>query len=149
MIIWRARIHSTDTQICYSCTLKRVGSSLLLAYTKIHFSTPTDILLKESNDLSIHQSIANQTLLLTYKITHSNKPQYFAQKIKLKIPSEGQIFPQRQSYTLPMKGTHSITRTGFCYRAARLYNSLPLQSRRCQSENIFNRRVVPVISVPL
>ena len=32
-----------------------------------------------------------------------------------------------------MQGTYSTTRTGLCYRVARLYNSLPLQLRSCQA----------------
>ena len=57
--------------------------------------------------------------------------------MKLRVPTEDQVFPQRQAYTLPMSGSLSTTRSGFCYRAAKLFNSLPLNLRECCSENAF------------
>ena len=88
--------------------------------------------------------IAYQSLLITYKITRSKKPYYIAQKMNLKTPNENQIFPQRQAFTIPMAGVSgelSITRSGFCYRSARLFNSLPLQLRSCATAGAFKNGV--------
>ena len=109
--------------------------------TRLPRSTPTETLLQQSNDLSIHQLIALHSLLLTYKIIKSNRPYYIAKKLKLRVPTEDQVFPQRQAYTLPMSGSLSTTRSGFCYRAAKLFNSLPLNLRKCCSEKTFKTEV--------
>ena len=48
------------------------------------YDTPTEVLLKETNSLSIQQLIAYNTTLLAQKIINSGKPSYIAQRLQRK-----------------------------------------------------------------
>ena len=85
------------------------------------YNTPTNELLMQTDSLSIHQMIAFQTALTTYKIIKSGKPSYIAEKLKIRNRNtrqgRGRIIPP--DYTL------NIAREGFIYRGAQIMNSLP------------------------
>ena len=83
-------------------------------------NTPTADLLKQTDSLSIHQMVAYQTAVSTYKIIKSGKPSYIAAKIKSRNTNTRQgvgIVP-RPKYKL------NIAREGFIYRGATIYNKL-------------------------
>ena len=106
--------------------------------------TPTEDLITQSGDLSIHQLIAFHSLIVTFKILQSKKPAYLAKKIYLKIPdpeNNDHILPLRQSNTIPVLGNMSISRSGFCHRSAKLFNLLPFQLRSCNAGQKFKREV--------
>jgi hypothetical protein len=46
------------------------------------YNTPTTKLLDQTSSLSLHQMVAFQTIVKTYKIIRSNKPPYLANKIQ-------------------------------------------------------------------
>ena len=72
--------------------------------------------------MSVHQTIAYQTLVTTYKIVKSGKPTYIAQKMKTRVTSmklRGRLGSIHQaSHSL------SITKEGFVYRGANLFNRI-------------------------
>ena len=80
-------------------------------------------------------------MLTTHKITRSSKPEYLANRLRLKTPNNANIFPLRQAYTIPLVGNLTTTRGGFCYRAANLYNILPIHLRSCDHHPLFKREV--------
>ena len=121
--------------------LQVLQNKVIRLKTVIPKTTPPSVLIQQSGDLSIQQLTAFHSLVMTYKITRTNKPDYLAKKLKLMIPNETNIFPHRQAYTIPMSGNLSVTRSGCCYRSARLYNTLPLQLRRCNKVTSFKREV--------
>ena len=49
------------------------------------------------------------------------------------------VLTHHQAYTIPLHGKLAITKTGFCYKSARLFNSLPLEMRKCQKTKVFKR----------
>ena len=88
-------------------------------------NTPTAELLQTCGDLSVHQLGAFYTVLQVYKTIHSGQPKYLAERLKLRGPDCGYIFPQRHVNTIEMKGNLSVSRSGFLFRGAQLWNSLP------------------------
>ena len=89
-------------------------------------NTSTKELLGRANYLSINQLGAYHSLLTVARMFTSGKPEYFAKKLTRRYPNSEGIFPARQmnnvnvcSYKL------SISRSGFLYRAGKLWNHLP------------------------
>ena len=98
----------------------------LLTGTENH--TPTAELLSLTDSMSVHQMIAYQTLVTTHKIVNSGKPTYIAQKMKTRVPSmklRGRLGSIQQAGC-----SLSITKEGFIYRGANLFNKI--------SENLRN-----------
>ena len=89
-------------------------------------------LIKDSGDFSINQLIAYPTLLQVHKSTQSNKPDYFAKKLALRKPDGENIFPIRQISTIRVNSNLTVCRSGFFYRGARLWSSLPVELRSCE-----------------
>ena len=86
------------------------------------YNTPTADLLQQTDSLSIHQMVAYQTAVSTYKIIKSGKPSYIAAKMNLRHTNlntrQGVDIVQHPRYTL------NIAREGFIYRGATIYNKL-------------------------
>ena len=85
-------------------------------------NTPTAELLHRSGSLSVHQMIAYQTAVTTYKIVKSGKPSYIASKMKVRQTNQntrlGESTLQVPKYKL------NIAREGFIFRGASIYNKL-------------------------
>ena len=86
--------------------------------------TPTEVLLKKTNSLSVHQSIAFQTIVLMRKILNSSKPTHLAAKLLSQMKHDNVLRKQEGNVVVPRYQLNS-SRAGFLYRAAKLFNSLP------------------------
>ena len=104
-------------------------------------TTPTLELLKSCQDLSVQQLSAFHTVLNVFKIIHSRQPKYLAESLKLSRPEEENIFPQRQANKILVKRNLTLSRSGFFYRGAQLWNLLPLELRTCSDLNTFRREL--------
>ena len=104
-------------------------------------NTPTLELLKSCQDLSVQQLSAFHTVLNVFKIIHSRQPKYLAESLKLSRPEEENIFPQRQANKILVKRNLTLSRSGFLYRGAQLWNLLPLELRTCSDLNTFRREL--------
>ena len=102
--------------------------------------TSCDQLIERSNELSIHQLIALHTLLQVHKVVLNEKPEYISDKLSLKLPENGHIFPHKQAFTIPITTKLSISRSSFITRGARIWNQLPLQLRKCNKTVSFKRQ---------
>ena len=96
-------------------------------------NTPTVDLLNSCGDMSVHQLGVFHTLLQVFNIVHSGQPKYLAKKLQLRKPKDEYVFPQRQINTIDVRGYLTLSRSGFVYRGAQLWNSLPTDMRQ-QSE---------------
>ena len=96
-------------------------------------NTPTVDLLNSCGDMSVHQLGVFHTLLQVFNIVHSGQPEYLAKKLQLRKPKDEYVFPQRQINTIDVRGYLTLSRSGFVYRGAQLWNSLPTDMRQ-QSE---------------
>ena len=86
------------------------------------FDTPTEVLLRETNSLSVQQMIAYHTTLLAHKIVKTGKPTYL--KEKLQVNNCRIHLREGQGSILQKKKKMSITQEGFIYRGATLLNKL-------------------------
>ena len=113
----------------YSSFTVRDNNNLQVLQNKLNrlildaeYNTPTEVLFNQSDSLSIQQMIAYQTAVTSFKIIQSKKPTYIADKLNEKSRSmhlrgrEGGI--HQPGYSL------SISREGFIYRSASLFNML-------------------------
>ena len=107
--------------------------------TNLPQDTPCAELIKQAGDLSIHQAAAYHSLVLVHKIPKFETPDYLARKLAQRKPTENVIFPHRQAFTIPLNANLSIARSGFCYRASRVFNKLPLDLRSCDSTPRFKK----------
>ena len=84
------------------------------------YNTPTADLLQQTSSLSIHQMVAYQTAVTTYKIVKSGKPSYIADKMRQRnlVTRHGDCTVLQPRYSL------NIAREGFVYRGAALFNKL-------------------------
>ena len=86
------------------------------------YNTPTAELLARTGSLSIHQLVAYQTAVSTYKIVQSGKPAYISNKMKPRLMNhntrQGANILNVPKYKL------NIAREGFIFRGATIYNKL-------------------------
>ena len=119
--------------------LQVIQNRVLRLKTGLLQDTPVSQLIEQSQDLSIHQASAYHSLVLVHKITKSGTPDYLATKLALKRPPVNGIFPIRQAFTIPLTANLATSRSGFCHRAARVFNQLPVDLRSCESTNRFKK----------
>ena len=121
----------------YNRTLQVLQNQVLRMMTGLGPDTPTTTLLH--NALSVHQLTAFTTLLSAQKAIFNNKPDYFVRKLSLGENSETSI-SLRNTNILKIKGELTLTRGGYFYRAASLWNLLPDDLRSRIQPELFKRK---------
>ena len=86
------------------------------------YDTPTEVLLKETNSLSVQQMIAYQSAVLAYKIINSGKPSYIADRMQ-RIEAGLDLRGSKGKIRL-VKRKLAITKEGFIYRASVILNNI-------------------------
>ena len=111
------------------CRKLQVLQNKTLRYKTGNFTlnAPTSDLLDATGDLSVHQLGAYHTLVTVFRIVTTGEPNYLAEKLSLRKPEEGRVFPYRKLHTIQVKCTLTVSRSGFVYRGAILWNCLPLE----------------------
>ena len=94
------------------------------------YRTPTRELLNQTGDLSVHQLIAYHSLLTLARIFFNRKPDYLVTRFGLKKPNSEHVAPSRQLNSIQIYAKLSISRSGFSYRSAKLWNGLPEHLRK-------------------
>ena len=110
---------------------------LRLKCRNYEMNTPTTELIQSCGDLSVNQLGAFYTVLQVFKTIYSGQPRYLAEKFKLRRPDDSSIFPQRHVNTIQVKKNLSLSRSGFIYRGAQLWNSLPPDIRTQTDFTVF------------
>ena len=100
---------------------------------KYHHRTSTKSLLEETSCLSVHQLGAYHTLVTTARILLSEKPEYFVNRFNIKNSNAETIVAARQVKKTNISCNLSISRSGFLYRAEKLWNCLPTKLR-CETK---------------
>ena len=90
--------------------------------TNSDYNTPTVDLLEQTDSLSVHQMIAYQTAVATYKVVKSGTPSYIASKLKVRQTNSDTR--QGAGKVVPPVYKKNIPREGFIYRGAQVYNKL-------------------------
>ena len=110
--------------------LQVLENKVLRLQTGMNRDTPVTTLLTASGDMSVQQITAYSTLMTVFKVVTSGYPGYLAERLRLKKPAEG-IFPARLINTIEVpKVRLTLSRGGFIYRGAKLWNMLPAQMRQ-------------------
>ena len=104
--------------------------------TKLSWFTPTRILMKQCNWLSVRQLVCYHTILTIHKTIKSRVPKYFFNKI---TSENTQNTRQSVKFDDKFPGKTERTQASFCYRRAQFYNKLPIDIRTATSIQIFKR----------
>ena len=104
-------------------------------------NVPTNVLLDSTGDLSVHQLGAHHTIVTAHRILTTGQPQYLADKLTLRKPRPDETFPLRQLNTISVNCGLTIGRSGFLYRAARIWNQLPAALREETKPAVFKSDV--------
>ena len=99
--------------------------------------TPTADLIRLTDTLSVHQMIAYQTAVLTHKIVLSGKPGYIADKLKPR-QANARLRGGAGILTIPHYKL-SLSREGFIYRGAILFNKLDRNIREEKDTKQFKK----------
>lgn len=93
-------------------------------------NVPTKTLLDKARQLSVHQLGALHSVQQLFKVVTTKQPKYLADILSLRQPeNERTVFPHRSLNTIQVSCKLSLTRSGFCYRSAKLWNLLPYEMR--------------------
>ena len=98
-------------------------------------NTPTNDILDGTGDLSVHQLGAHHTIVTAHRIIRTGQPKYLADKLVLRTPGP------RHSNTITVNSELTLSRAGFLYRAAKLWNLLPSSLREEQKPEAFKFNV--------
>jgi hypothetical protein len=71
----------------------------------------------------------------------TGQPEYLADKLVLRRPEVGRIFPNRHVHTIQTNCTLTVARSGFLYKGAKLWNCLPLELRQETKSEVFKAEV--------
>ena len=85
-------------------------------------SIPTEQLLSQCKQLSIHQLGVYSTLMMVKKSLLSGLPGYFSEKLKI---NNKQVNLRRKEFLEPITANLNVSRSSFFYRGVKLFNSLP------------------------
>ena len=113
------------------------NKTLRLKTRNYTLNVPTSELLEASGALSVHQLGAYHTLVTVFKLAKSGQPQTLARKLVLQKPEEERILTRNQVHNINVDCRLSISRSGFVYRGAKLWNNLPLDLRQENKIEVF------------
>lgn len=109
--------------------------------TGLGYDKSMEELLKASRELSIHQQVAYHTLVMVHKIKINQKPEYLDRRLELSSLEDDMLGPRRQQKKIYVKQTLNISRAGFVYRGALLWNQLSDELRTTQNLGKFKTKV--------
>ena len=92
--------------------------------------------------MSVHQLVAYHTLLTVFKVWQSGEPGYLANRLGVGVRPEQEevgVMARRRQYDIWVNFNLSIARGSFMYRSAKLWNSLPVDTRKINSVSLFKK----------
>ena len=121
--------------------LQSLQNRVLRLQTGLPQDTPLTILLERANEMSVMQQTAFHTINTVHKVVTSGQPGYLAERLKLRTEGGG-IFPHRHLNTIAIPDVElTLSRGGFCYRGACLWNNLPCHMRCGMKTQAFKREL--------
>ena len=121
--------------------LQVVQNKIFRLQTGLPQDTPLPTLLEKAKSMSVMQLTAFHTLTTVHRVVSSGQPGYLAERLKVRSQAEG-IFPLRQTNTIAIPDVElTLSRGGFLYRGACLWNNLPVTMRSGMSTATFKREV--------
>ena len=130
------RFHAFTKNDCRK--LQVLQNKVLRLKTKnFEMNTPTQNLLNATGDLSVHQLGAYHTMVTANRIIRTGQPKYLADRLVPRQPQPDQAFPARHSNTISVNCELTLSRCGFLYRAARIWNLMPPTLRETARQEVF------------
>ena len=104
---------------------------------------PTKTLLEKAKQLSVHQLGAFHSVQLLFKVVTTKQPKYLADILSLRQPDDGRnVFAHRRLNTIQVTCNLSLSRSGFCFRSAKLWNLLPSEMKNERNLNKFKPQLM-------
>ena len=123
--------------------LQTLQNSVLRLQTGLGWYTSAEELVTRANTLSVHQLVAYHTVLQTYKCRTSGEPTYMFRRLFPNINQQQDYGPLRSvtNEAIPINYNLALSRGSFFYRAAKLYNALPIAIKRCATVPTFKKHL--------
>ena len=115
-----------------------IQNKVMKIVTESFWFTPTRLLLRQCNWLSVRQLVSYHTALSTHKIATTGLPLYHAEKM---CSSHSHNTRASIKFAEKFTGKHSLTSNSFCYRGATLYNRLPIEIRQTTNACAFKKKL--------
>ena len=128
-----------------TASLQRVQNTaarLICKVPKFHHITPSLI---ELHWLPIKQRIIYKTLVLTYKSTHNEGPQYLADLLHVKQPSRQLRSSNQRQLIVPRVRTVRYGERSFAFAAPRLWNGLEHHVHDSTTIHIFKKSLKTIL----
>ena len=120
----------TSGQMIKTCQVMQNKAMRLI--TGMHWFTPTGVLLRKCNWLSVRQLIEYHSILTIHKIVMNQAPTYLYHKIH---PEDTHNTRHPVKFGENFKGKTERTQMSFCYRGVISYNKVPIKITR--EANVF------------
>ena len=125
-------------------TLHVLQNSTLRLQTGLGWYSSTEQLVNRANTLSVHQLVAYHTLLQAHKCRISGEPLFMFRRLFPNANQQQDNLGSLRSVTnesISINFNLSLTRGSFFYRAARLYNALPPDTKRYTTIPTFKKHL--------
>ena len=106
--------------------------------TKLNWFTPTRILMKQCNWLSVKQLVFYHTILTTHKIVMNGRPGYLYDKMCREHSHNTRTSVR---FGENFGGRSALASASFCYRGALTYNIVPQNIRQITNIDTFKKQL--------
>ena len=123
--------------------LQVLQNSVLRLQTGLGWYTSAEELVTRANTLSVHQLVAYHTLLQAYKCRASAEPTYMYHRLFPNRNQHNNYGPLRSvtNEAIPINFDLALSRGSFFYRAAKLFNALPITIKQCPTVPTFKKQL--------
>ena len=116
--------------------LQKVQNKAARAVTKSDWHTPARLLLKQCGWLSVKQLVVYHSTMLMFKVMMTESPRYLFSMFSSKYHCDTRHARSKQ--VKPTRGsTLDLSEESFRWRAAKIYNELPVSLRQSTSAGSF------------
>ena len=126
--------------------LQVLENSVLRLQTGLEWYSSTEQLVTRANTLSVHQLVVYHTVLQTHKCRTSGEPSFMFRRLFPNSNEQleaGHLGPLRSqtNENISINFNLSLSRGSFFFRAARLYNAIPPDIKRCPTVQSFKKHL--------
>ena len=115
--------------------LQVLQNKCLRMVTDSDYRTPTEVLLKKTNSLSVHQRIAHLSLSQVYNIHRTKLPAYHYSRLFVNEHSDGRTRSVNDYQVNRIEFGLSLARSNFFYQSSRLWSATPDHIKAAHNKN--------------
>ena len=123
--------------------LQILQNKVLRLRTGLHRDTAVATLLSRGRQLSVQQLAAYHSVLQVYKTCQTKQPEYLYHRLFPNdniIDEETRITRSIRNMDIRVENNLSLARSAFCYKASKLWNSMPSVIKTTRHLNGFKRK---------